>query len=134
MKALYRRAKAYRALDEYKNASTDLVAALENSPGDAGVIKEMAALQGQKQGAAIFEREMASNAMNAKIAYNSATSTSTATSIFSISSISMFQSTSASAVKESEGGTRGVESVETNTRYLLEGGMPIEPVLPRGVF
>lgn len=44
-KAYFRRAQAYRCLDEYENASEDLKKALQLTPGDQRIVQEMADLK-----------------------------------------------------------------------------------------
>lgn len=58
VKALFRRARASRALDEYAAAQEDLNLALEVSPGEQYVVRELQALHKQMQGARMFERHM----------------------------------------------------------------------------
>jgi tetratricopeptide (TPR) repeat protein len=47
-KGYYRRAQAYRMLDQYAEAEADLGRALELAPGDSGVVAELALLRQQR--------------------------------------------------------------------------------------
>ena len=58
-KALYRRAQAYRALDEYESAEKDIVRAQGLSPADKGIAKEIQALHAQRRSAVRDEKTLA---------------------------------------------------------------------------
>ena len=57
-KALYRRAQAYRLLDEYDKAHADLALAVALVPGDAGIAEERRLLKQQQTNAERKEKEM----------------------------------------------------------------------------
>lgn len=66
-KAYYRRAIAYRALDEYQNARVDLCHAIELCPNDTVVLTELASLRKQEQRALMKEREIQSQAFHLNV-------------------------------------------------------------------
>lgn len=69
VKALYRRARAYRELDEYSNALEDLNAALSQSPKDASLQKELQLLIRQKESAKEMEQDIAQKMMSGPTSY-----------------------------------------------------------------
>jgi tetratricopeptide (TPR) repeat protein len=63
-KAFYRRAQAYRALDEYENARADLARALEISPNDPYISRELRILNMKRTCSTRSTQIMASNMLN----------------------------------------------------------------------
>jgi tetratricopeptide (TPR) repeat protein len=59
VKALYRRAQAYRALDEYESAESDAVRAQGLNPADKGITREIQALHAQRRSAVRDEKTLA---------------------------------------------------------------------------
>ena len=68
VKAYYRRAVAYRALDEYSNAEKDLNRAQELNPQDSAIIKEKKALLNQRSRSITAEHEMAGKMLSNTVA------------------------------------------------------------------
>ena len=64
VKALFRRARAYRELDEYDNAFEDIDTAIECSPNDASLKKERIRLIKQKQASKTNVKHMAEKMMS----------------------------------------------------------------------
>ena len=69
VKALYRRARAYRGLDEYANALQDLKAAISLRPKDASLQIELQRLMKQKESAKAKAQDMAQKMMSAPVSY-----------------------------------------------------------------
>ena len=70
VKALYRRAKAHLALDEYDRALEDLTQALSCAPTDKLIMNEMERLRKQKGSALQVEREIAERIMTSPVTYS----------------------------------------------------------------
>lgn len=58
VKALYRRAQAYRALDEYESAENDILRAQGLNPADKGITREIQALHAQRWSAVREEKTL----------------------------------------------------------------------------
>lgn len=67
VKALFRRAKAYRELDEYENASADINLAIECNPHNNSLKEELRRLIKQKESAKANEKDMAQRMMGAEM-------------------------------------------------------------------
>lgn len=63
-KAFFRRAQAYRGLDEYDNAMADVRRALQLRPGDGAVVAEMGELKGLMERYGKSSQEMAKRILN----------------------------------------------------------------------
>ena len=70
VKALYRRAKAHLALDEYDRASEDLTLALTRAPADKLIVNELEKLRKQKGSALQVERQVAERIMTSTVTYS----------------------------------------------------------------
>ena len=118
-KALYRRAKAHLALDEYDRASEDLTLALSCSPMDKLIMSELEKLRKQKGSALQVEREVAERIMTAPVTYSDLIAGAPAPLAAHNAKTSALHSL-----------TRGVTSGTLGHSALYDNSLPLEPAVP----
>jgi tetratricopeptide (TPR) repeat protein len=130
VKALYRRAKAYRHLDEYDHAQADLDMALAVCPTDASLLREQQSLHRQKESSLRTEQSMSQRIMTAPISYTDlvmgmgAAGTGTGTG-----KLAAATTTAAAAGNNSSNISDGV----LGAPCLVDRGMPVEAHLSPAV-
>jgi tetratricopeptide (TPR) repeat protein len=118
VKALFRRARASRALDEYSSAQQDLCLALQEQPNDRALLKEQRALARQIKGARIFDKQLSDKILKAEARADGA---------------HVRTGSAVSPCTDSDGGGGrggGGPSDSALASQLLSSDMPIEPCLP----
>jgi tetratricopeptide (TPR) repeat protein len=116
-KALFRRARASRALDEYSFAQEDLALALEEQPNDRSLLNEQRALARQMQGARIFDKQLSDKIL--KVGQNADR---------------LHKQTGSSGTYSGGGGAALAKNPSAAhlilTSPLISSALPVEPFLP----